>query len=497
MLQLNHIARSIVRSLAWYVVVVFFPLTTYAQNRTPALDPQLSSWPAAVLEDYSVALEPWKGDYDDMVQRRLVRIAVPYSMTHYFLDGAVERGISAAMGRQLEREINQREGLQTRLVRVVFIPVPRNRLINYVTTGLADIAMGNISITESNSRVVDFSIPFIRNSKELVVTGPGAPRLSSIEDLAGLEISIQTPGNYQKTLDRLNQSLTEQGLPPITIDKVDELLEPDEILELVQAGLLPMTVIDKHLAEFWGQVFPDLIVHTDLVVGSERDIGWAFRKNSPKLEDVLNEFLRTHRPRTEFGNIILRRYLQTDSWVLQTTSASDRDKLAQTMPLFEHYGKLYSIDPLLLAALGYQESRLDQDVRSPVGAIGVMQLLPETGAAMEIGDITRIEPNIHAGTRYLRHLIDRIERPELDQLNTIFFALASYNAGQTRIRRLRQEATAKGLDANVWLHNVELVVAREIGREPIQYVRNIYLYYLSFRRVESKRTQRASRAQNQ
>ena len=357
--------------------------------------------------------------------------------------------------------------------------------------------MGNISITESNSRVVDFSIPFIRNSKELVVTGPGAPRLSSIEDLAGLEISIQTPGNYQKTLDRLNQSLTKQGLPPITIDKVDELLEPDEILELVQAGLLPMTVIDKHLAEFWGQVFPNLIVHTDLVVGSKRDIGWAFRKNSPKLEDVLNEFLRTHRPRTEFGNIILRRYLQTDSWVLQTTSASDRDKLAQTMPLFEHYGKLYSIDPLLLAALGYQESRLDQDVRSPVGAIGVMQLLPETGAAMEIGDITRIKPNIHAGTRYLRHLIDRIERPELDQLNTIFFALASYNAGQTRIRRLRQEATAKGLDANVWLHNVELVVAREIGREPIQYVRNIYLYYLSFRRVESKRTQRASRAQNQ
>ena len=494
---MNQITRSIIRSIAWYTVVVCFPLTICAQNRTPSPDPQVSPWPAAVLQNYSVALQPWKGGYDEMVQRRLVRIAVPYSMTHYFLDGAAERGISAAMGRQLEREINRREGLRTRQVHVVFIPVPRNRLINYVATGLADIAMGNITITDSNSRIVDFSIPFIRNSKELVVTGPGAPRISSIEDLAGLEISIQIPGNYQDSLDKLSKSFAEQGLASITIDEVDELLEPDEVLELVQAGLLPVTVMDKHLAEFWSQVFPNLNVHSDLVIASERNIGWAFRKNSPKLEDVLNEFLKIHRPRTEFGNIILRRYLQTDAWVLKTASASDRNKLEQTMPLFEQYGELYQIDPLLLAALGFQESRLDQDVQSPVGAIGVMQLLPETGAAMEVGDITLIEPNIHAGARYLRHLIDRIEGPELDRLNTIFFALASYNAGQTRIRRLRQEAASQGLDASVWMHNVELVVAREIGREPIQYVRNIYLYYLSFRRVESKRAQRALRAEKQ
>ena len=492
-MQPNQIARSSVKSIAWFILVVCLAPATYAQNQSPSLDPQVSSGQAAVLEDYSVALQPWKGDYDEMIKRRLVRIAVPYSMTHYFLDGAVERGISAAMGRQLEQEINRIEGLRTRLVRVVFIPAPRNQLINYLTAGLADIAMGNISITESNSRLVDFSIPFIRNSRELVVSGPGVPGISSIEDLAGLEISIQIRGSYLKSVENLSQSLVKKELPPIIIDKVNDLLEPDEILELVQAGLLPVTVMDQHLAEFWGPVFPNLTVHTDLVVAIERDIGWAFRKSSPKLQEVLNEFLRTHRPLTEFGNIILRRYLQTDSWILQTTSARDRGKFNQTMPLFKKYGELYQIDPLLLAALGYQESRLDQDVRSPAGAIGVMQLLPQTGVAMEAGDITRIEPNIHAGTRYLRSLIDQIETPELDRLNTIFLALASYNAGQTRIRRLRQEAALKGLDSNVWMHNVELAVAREIGREPIQYVRNIYLYYLSFRRVEAKREQRAHR----
>ena len=486
----------LVGSIFFLILLAVFPLVTTAQSTSPSSDAGTSSSRAADWEDYSVVLEPWKGDYDGMVQRRMVRIAVPYSMTHYFLDGATERGIAAAMGRRLEQEINQKEGLQTRLVHVVFIPVQRSQLIPYLTGGLADIAMGNITITETHSRMVDFTTPFIRNSRELVVTGPGAPNLSSIEDLAGREVSIQTTGSYVRSVNQLSKSFVEKGLSPITIDEVDELLDPDELLELVQAGLLPMTVMDQHMAEFWGRIFPNLTVHTDLVVADERDIGWAFRKNSPQLKDVLNEFLQNHRPRTEFGNIILRRYLQNDTWVLRTTSTRDRERFEQTTPLFNKYGELYQIDPLLLAALGYQESRLDQNTRSPAGAIGVMQLLPRTGAAMKVGDITSIEPNIHAGTRYLGSLIDQVESPELDRINTIFFALASYNAGQTRIRRLRQETMDKGLDPNLWMDNVELVVATEIGREPIQYVRNIYMYYLSYQRVEEKRAQRASRQAN-
>ena len=500
-LSLNFLFSQLFRTLAeakfWVILVLLFPpLETYAQKQSPSIDAMASAIQVTDLEDYSVALQPWHGDYDGMVQRRMVRIAVPYSKTHYFLDGAVERGISAAMGRRLEQEINHREGLRTRLVHVVFIPTPRNRLIHYLTAGLADIAMGNITITESHSLKVDFSIPFIRNSRELVVTGPGAPMLSSINDLAGQEISIQTPGSYQNSVDQLSQSFTGKGLPPITIDEVDELLEPDEILELVQAGLLPVTVMDQHLAEFWSQILPDLTVHIELAVAAERDIAWALRKSSSKLKEVVDEFLKTYRPRTEFGNIILRRYLQNDNWVLQAASTRDRASFEETMPLFQKYGELYQIDPLLLAALAYQESRLDQNILSPAGAIGVMQLLPQTGVAMNVGDINLIEPNIHAGTRYLRSLIDRVKSPEVDRLNTLFFALASYNAGQTRIRRLRRETEQKGLDENVWLHNVELAAAKEIGRETVQYVRNIYLYYLSFRRVEAKRAQRARRAVN-
>ena len=446
--------RIVLSLVVWLSISVFFPFVAYAQNPSPTTDTQLSTEQTAVLDDFNVALQPWKGDYDGMVQRRMVRIVVPYSRTHFFLDGAAKRGVYAAMGRRLEQEINQRERLRTRLVHVVFIPVPRDQLIPYLTAGKGDIAMGNITITESRREVVDFSIPFIRNSEELVVAGPGAPDSASIEDLAGKEVSVQTTGSYYQSLEKLNQSFRGRGLPPIIIDAVNELLEPDEILELVQAGLLPMTVTDRHLAEFWGQVFPNLTVHTNLVVAAERDIAWAFRKGSPKLRDVLNEFLRANRPRTEFGNIILRRYLQNNAWILNATSTRDRQRYDRAIPLFRKFGEVYHIDPLLLAALGYQESRLDQDTRSPAGAIGVMQLLPRTGASMNVGDITQIDPNIHAGTRYLRSLINQIESPEVDRLNTIFLALASYNAGQTRIRRLRRETAQKGLDPNVWLHNV-------------------------------------------
>jgi membrane-bound lytic murein transglycosylase MltF len=493
----THFAGILKKCRLWVALIVCFTSISHAQSPFP--DPYVSGSepingnPVNIRGDFKVALIPWKGDYDEMVRRKMIRIVVPYCPTHYFLDGATERGIVAAAGRQLEQEINRREGLRTRLVHVMFIPVPRSRLIQYLTDGLGDIAAGNITITEGLQLKVDFSEPVLRNSEEIIVTGPGAPTIRTIEALAGKEVYVQAASSYYSSLLTLNRAFTQKGLSPIRIEVMDDVLEPDEIMEMVQAGLFPATVVDRHLAEFWGRIFPDLSVRPDLVIASGRNIAWAFRKDSPKLKEVLGEFVRNHRHRTKFGNIIFRRYLQNTNWVRNTNATGDRQRFDTTIPLFNKYGQAYDLDPLLIAALGYQESRLDQNTVSPAGAIGVMQLLPRTGAAMQVGDITQLEPNIHAGTRYFRQLIDRVSSPEVDYLNTIFLALASYNAGQTRIRRLRRETARNGLDPNVWLNNVELAVAREIGRETVQYVRNIYKYYLAYRRVEAKRAERSSR----
>ena len=449
--------------------------------------------PAHAFDDLSIALQPWTGDFDGMVERRMVRILVPYSMTHYFLDGVNERGVEAANGLEFEQEINRREGRMTRPINVVFIPTPRSQLIPKLLSGHGDIAAGGLTITDQREAQIDFSAPMLRNIREVIITGPDSPEISSLEDLAGQRVYIQESSQTLVHLNVLNQSFTERDLEPIQIELLDEQLEPDEILEMVQAGLVPATVVKHHLADFWAQVFPDLNVHHDVVLRDGLEIGWAFRENSPLLAEVVNEFVTPRGYRTKFGNIIFRRYLQNASWVLNPSSTADRERYEQTRDLFSKYSEEYDIDPLLAAALGYQESRLDQGTRSPVGAIGVMQLMPVTGESLEVGDIHQLEPNIHAGSKYLRQLLDQFGGPGVSSLDEVFFALAAYNGGQTRIRRLRREAEAEGLDPNVWLDNVELLSARQIGRENVQYVRNIYKYYLAFRLIEQRRVERESR----
>ncbi len=446
-------------------------------------------------DDFSVALARWKGDYDGMVERRMVRILVPYSMTDFFLDGATKRGVVAALGRELEEEINRRERLRTRLVHVVFIPTPRDQLIPWLLEGIGDIAAGGVTVTNERLEVVDFTRPFIRDSKEIVCTGPGVPELTSLDDLSGKEVVVPASSSYRESLAALNRSFEARGLAPIKVVTIDEPLEVDEILDMVQSGLLPMTVVDQHLGEFWGQVFSNLRLHPHIVVAAERDLAWAFRKGSPQLEEVLNAFLTPRRHRTTFGNIVFRRYLQNCNWVRGSTVSADRTRFEQTRPLFDRHGGAYNLDPLLLTALAYQESRLDQRTRSPAGAIGVMQLLPSTGNSLNVGDINVLEPNIRAGAKYFRLLMDTVEDPEITELNRIFFALASYNGGQTRIRRLRRETAEQGLDPNVWFDNVELATARVIGRETVQYVANIYKLYLALRMIEKRRWERTQRTE--
>jgi membrane-bound lytic murein transglycosylase MltF len=149
-----------------------------------------------------------------------------------------------------------------------------------------------------------------------------------------------------------------------------------------------------------------------------------------------------------------------------------------------HFGKEYELPWMMLAALAYQESRYDQSLRSHAGAVGIMQVLPSTARDPIVGipNIYEEEANIHAGTKFLRFVIDQyFISPEIDSLNAGLFGLASYNAGPHRIRRLQKMAEAQGLNPNVWFNNVELMAAQDIGRETVQYVSNIYKYYTSYR----------------
>jgi membrane-bound lytic murein transglycosylase MltF len=262
---------------------------------------------------------------------------------------------------------------------------------------------------------------------------------------------------------------------------------------MVNAGLIPATIVDDYLARFWKQVLPDLGVHEQAAIRTGGTLAVAIRKNSPQIKAALNEFLSKYGLGSSFGNQTERKYLVSTKYAKNATSDAERQKFQAVVNLFRKYGDQYDMDFLLMAAQGYQESGLRQDAASHVGAIGVMQLMPPTGKEMAVGDITQVEPNIHAGVKYMRRVMDTYYAKEpMDPLNKGLFTFASYNAGPGRIRQLRREAEKQGLDPNVWFGNVESVAAERIGRETVTYVSNIYKYYVAYRLVVEENERRAA-----
>ncbi|MBV9960440.1 MAG: lytic transglycosylase F [Acidobacteria bacterium] len=437
--------------------------------------------------------EKWTGDLDGMAERRFIRVLVVYNRTYYFYDGAEPRGISYEALKEFEKFLNQKLKTGNRQVSIIFIPVQRGELLQGLLDGRGDIAASNIGITPEGQALVDFSDPLRDNASDIVVTGPAAPPISSLDDLAGKEVYVRKLSRYWFTLTRFNDELKKSGKPQLILKAADENLDDEDILEMVNAGMVGITVVDNLVGELWAKAFKELTLHPDLNVATNVSMGWAFRKNSPQLAAVVNEFVKDHRLGTSFGNTLARRYFQNNKWVVNSTSEEEMKKFRQTIEFFKEYSGRYGFDWLMVAAQAYQESRLDQNVRSSAGAVGVMQIKPSTAAGdpINIPDVEKLDANVHAGVKYMRFMMDQyFNDAALDRVNRGLFAFASYNAGPNKIARLRKQAAAEGLDPNKWFNNVELIVDREVGFETVTYVSNIYKYYVAFKLAEERNRQK-------
>ncbi|MGD8543183.1 MAG: lytic transglycosylase F [Desulfobacteraceae bacterium] len=436
----------------------------------------------------------WTGDFDEMVERHRIRALVPYSKTFYFLDGATQRGLTYDLLKGFEKHVNQKLGKKTLRVELVVIPTPRDQLISGLIEGRGDIAAGNLTITDARGEQVDFSDPLYTGIDEIIVTGPDSPAVTSIEDLSGTEIHVRKSSSYHESLVQLNARFRKEGRKPVEVIPADELLEDEDLLEMLNAGLLPMVAIDSHKAQFWTQVFTDLTLHPEIRLRSGGQIAWAFRKKSPKLREALNDYVRTAKQGTLMGNMLFKEYLENTKWVRRALNAEGRKRLEETLAFFRKYADQYDFDWLLIAAQAYQESGIDQSKRSPSGAIGVMQVLPRTARDPNVGidDIGKLENNIHAGVKYLRFLRDRyFESEAMDGFDKALFSIAAYNAGPAKINQLREEARRSDLDPNVWFGNVEVAASKSIGRETVQYVSNIFKYYTAYRLLADKSGEKA------
>jgi membrane-bound lytic murein transglycosylase MltF len=257
--------------------------------------------------------------------------------------------------------------------------------------------------------------------------------------------------------------------------------------------------VDQHIADFWKKVFTKIVVHDTMAVHTGGQIAWAIRKDSPQLKAFLDSVVvaatsgRLQKQREQ----VLARYLKRLTYVKNAASDAERKKFLSVVELFHKYGDRYDVDWLLVAAQGYQESKLDQQARSHVGAIGVMQVMPATGKDLNVGDITEVDPNIHAGVKYMRFMIDRYyENEPMTQLDKALFTFASYNAGPRRVAQLRKEAAKRGYDPNVWFHNVEYIAEERIGNETVTYVSNIFKYYVTYRLIAETLEKRREAIEN-
>jgi membrane-bound lytic murein transglycosylase MltF len=447
-------------------------------------------WPARASAEPELSIDlknnVWRGDLDVLTAHRAIRVLVPYSKTLYFVDyGGTQRGLCYDFMRAFEDALNKKLARGNLRIHAVFVPVPRDQLIPMLLAGQGDVVAANLTITPARSQLVDFVTPVAEGVQEIIVTGPQTPALHSLDDLSGREVYVQPSSSYFESLTRLNEGFRSRRMAPIKLRNAPGHFETEDLLEMANAGLTHIVVADDYLAKFWKEVYPNIVLHPDLIVRNQGDIAFAIRKNSPRLKAELDEFTRSHRVGTLFGNVDLQKYLQQTRWARNAVTDEEVRKFDTMVSLFRKYGEQYEVDWLLMAAQGYQESQLDQSRRSQAGAVGVMQLTPATGEQMGVGDIHELDANIHAGIKYVRFMVDTYFADEdLDNLNKVLFAIASYNAGPNRVRELRKQAAQQHLNPNIWFDNVERVASEKIGRETVQYVSNIYKYYIAYTLVQ-------------
>jgi membrane-bound lytic murein transglycosylase MltF len=423
------------------------------------------------------------GDWDAIVKRGALRVLVVSNRSGFFYDEGRPRGTVVEAMDAFQIFINQKLKTGAKKFQVGYLPMPPGQLQAALNDGIGDIACTPIIITPEREKLLDFTVPIMNDVKLVVVTAKASPSINSIDDLSGKDIYVGPVTVARTELEKLNQQFKQAGKPEIRIKLADQNLTDEDLLETLNAGLIPATVSMDFRAELWSKVFSNIVV-TRAVVKEEGQVGWAMRKGSPQLKAVMDLFIKTHGQGTSFGNMMVQRYVKDTKWIKNSTSQAEMKKFEAYVKYFQQYGAEYNFDYVMLAAQAYQESMLNQDRISPRGAVGVMQVLPQYAAAspINIPDVHNAQENIHAGAKMLAQITKTyFNDPAIDRMNKTLFTFAAYNAGQNRIVRLRKQTQEQGFDPNKWFGNVELMAAKDIGQETVQYVGNIYKYYVSYK----------------
>lgn len=416
--------------------------------------------------------------YPDMLARGEVRMAVPYNRSIYFDAKNQKHGASPQVAKSLSDFLTAK---YKKKVRVTLVPTMPGKLLEAIDRDQADFAMGYVDEYTAKLDPTHYLVyPHPRHENHMLVSGPMAKPLSSLSELSGETVFL---GRQTQTsiFNDLNAELQKSGKKSIHVYKDRLVLDDEDLLQMLNDGLVPYVFVAEWKAKLWKPLLPNVQINQGTESPGATTEGIVLKLENKALADdvmafVISPYLETALNTYRNGDFKFREH------ALKNPGAPAEWKRYMSMKsYFERYGSENKLDPIFVASVGFQETMLNQSLVSPMGAVGVMQLLPQTGASMKVGDIHELEPNIHAGSKYMSSLLFSMDIDEdFPRVERTLFAVAAYNAGPNNIRKARELAAKMGFNPNKWFLNVEMAAAKMMGLETFLYVRNVYKYYVTY-----------------
>ncbi len=420
--------------------------------------------------------------YEQMLARGEIRVAIPYGRTTYVDARKNIMGFSPELSKYLGEFLSAK---YKKRINVKLVPTVPGQLLTKIDNNQADVVVDyfqeHLAHSKSQKYLV-FEHP--RYENYVVVSNMQSKPINNLHDLSG-QIICAGRLTHTVALESLNKDLAQDKQINIFRDRL--ILSDEDLLQMTDAGLIEYVWVARWKAELWQPLLRNIQIHerTTTPGGSPGDL--VFYKNNHELAKDIIDFVNS--PYLDKALIEYRKkdFAYRKNALKNPVAKAEWQRFESMREYFRKYGNEQRLDPLFLAGLGFQESMLNQGAVSPVGAIGVMQLMPQTGASMKVGDIRELQPNIHAGTKYINSLLYTMSLDEsLPHSERAFFAVAAYNAGPNNIRKARELAAKMGFDPNKWFYNVEMATAKLVGPETFLYVRNVYKYYITYDVWQSK-----------
>lgn len=416
--------------------------------------------------------------YAEMRAQGEVRMAVSYDRSIYVDAKGQKLGASPEIVKTLGDFLSAK---YKRKISVNLVPTMPGKLLEAVDAGHADFAMGYVDEYTKKLDPERYLIyPHPRHEKHVLVSGPTATPVDNLSELSGDMVCL---GRQTETpvFDELNKALQKSGQKGIHVYKDHLVLDDEDLLQMLNDGLLPYVFVAEWKAKLWAPLLKNIRINQETAVVGATTEGLVIQRENQALGDDILEYVVSPYMESALNKYRNGDFKYRERALKNPANPVEWNRYLGMKGYFDRYGAESRIEPLFVAALGFQETMLNQSLVSPMGAIGVMQLLPTTGASMKVGNIRELEPNIHAGAKYMGSLLYGMSiDDDFPRFERALFAVAAYNAGPNNIKKVRELAAQMGFNPNKWFLNVEMVAARMIGLETFFYVRNVYKYYVTY-----------------